>query len=294
MGTTSLYQLLASELEAVDDVIIAAYGLTQGRKRTLQRYLALQPDGAFVAKQDDVIVGFGAAIQYTAFAYIDLMAVHPTAQKQGIGHLLVEHILGWLDTSKCSTVLLDATPIGAPLYEHFGFVEDDTTLVLRYNGDQGNYACQVAGERDNVTLHDCTSVLNREQFPTLFAYDACAFGSERATVLASYWADDPQRVMVTSDVEGQITGYLIAQSGILGPWVANTIEDAERLLTHALTLPFKQRPGVFVSVRNESALNLLQRYGFSEQRTLKHMRRGKEVQRSRATTLYGQASLGLG
>jgi hypothetical protein len=95
-------------------------------------------------------------------------------------------------------------------------------------------------------------------------------------------------------VKEQITGYLIAQSNILGPWVADTKKDAERLLIYALSLPFKSGPSVFVSAHNENALSLFERYGFSQRRTLKHMYRGKEVKRSRSTTLYGQASLGLG
>ncbi len=296
MENTSIHRLMISELDSVDEVIVAAYGLAQGRKSTLQRYLALQPDGAFVAEQDGGVVGFGAAIRYATFAYIGLMAVHPGVQKQGIGRLLLEHILNWLDTSGCPTVLLDATPAGAPLYEHAGFVEDDTTIVLRYNGDQTDYGhtYAVPGEHNKTGTHDCSEVLSSEELPLLFAYDAHYFGSDRAMVLASYWADDPQRVLVTHNGEGQMTGYLIAQSSVLGPWIADTKEDAELLLVGALALSFKTGPGMFVSAANENALGLFEHYGFSQQRTLRHMRRGKEVQRSRSTAVYGQASLGLG
>jgi ribosomal protein S18 acetylase RimI-like enzyme len=295
MANISIQRLTVSELEAVDEVIVAAYGLAQGRKSTLQRYLALQPDGLFVAQQAGGVVGFGAAIRYDTFAYIGLMAVHPAAQKQGIGRLVLEHILAWLDTSGCATVLLDATPVGAALYEHLGFVEDDRTAVLQYSTDQIEYVSEkVAGERSRSGMHNSVTVLGGDELPALFAYDAHSFGSERATVLASYWVDDPQRVLVTHNGEERITGYLIVQSSVLGPWVADTCEDAERLLAGALTYPFKDGPGVFVSARHEDAVELFKRYGFSQQRTLKHMRRGKEVKRGRSSTIYGQASLGLG
>jgi ribosomal protein S18 acetylase RimI-like enzyme len=298
MANISIHPFTSAELAATDEVIIAAYHLAQGRKSTLQRYLTLQPDGAFVAKQGSRIVGFGAAKQYTSFAYIGLMAVHPALQKQGIGGMLLEHILRWLDRAGCQTVLLDASSPGVSLYNHYGFVEDDITLVLQQEREPVRSVNVVLGIPDVMRGSEVggrdTSGFYGEGLSALFAYDAPLFGSDRATLLASYWADDPQRVLVTKNASRQITGYLIAQSSVLGPWVADTVEEAERLLVHGLTLSFKNRPGMFVSARHENALRLFERYGFMQQRTLSHMRRGKRVQRGRHTTLYGQTSLGLG
>ena len=282
--STSIHLLTENELDATDEVIKVAYNVVRGRKDTLHRYLALQPEGAFIAKQANKVVGFCNMMNYGPFAYFGLMSVHPAMQKQGIGHILLEHALAWVDRSSCPTVLLDATPIGVPLYKHYGFVEDDQTLILRRS--------------HNVSLPETLSEhvfpLCEEDIPALVVFDAPAFGSERAAVLTSYWADDPQRTIVTYNAKGDITGYLIAQSNVLGPWVANTVEDAEQLLAYALTLPFKNEPSIFVSARNENALHLLDRYGFSLERASIHMHRGKPVQRQRHTTLYGQASLGLG
>ena len=300
MANISIHPFTSAELAATDEVIIAAYHLAQGRKSTLQRYLTLQPNGAFVAKQGSRIVGFGAAKRYTSFAYIGLMAVHPALQKQGIGGMLLERILRWLDISGCSTVLLDAIPSAVPLYNHYGFVEDDITLVLQQEKEPVRSVNVVLGIPDVVRRSYGVSGGRDKsgpyagELPALFAYDAPYFGGDRATLLASYWADDPQRVLMTKNALRQITGYLIAQSSVLGPWVADTVEEAERLLVHALTLSFKNRPGMFVSARHEDALRLFERYGFMQQRTLSHMRRGEKVQRGRYTTLYGQASLGLG
>ena len=144
------------------------------------------------------------------------------------------------------------------------------------------------------SLSEPVSLLVEEELPALVAFDAPWFGAERGAVLASYWADNPQRAFVVRDVHGQISGYLIAQPHALGPWVARTVEDTERLLARALTFSVESEPGVFVSVSNRDALRLLKRYGFGEQRVLSHMRKGKCVQRSRHTMLYGQASLGFG
>ncbi len=281
---TSISPLTENELDATDEVLKMAYNVSQSRKESLRRYLALQAEGAFVAKQQERVVGFCNIMNYGSFAYVGLMSVHPALQKQGIGHILMEHVLAWIDKSGCPTVLLDATPVGIPLYKYYGFVEDDQTLVLRQS-----HRVSLLG-----TLPKNVFPPREEDLSALTTFDEPAFGAKRAAALASYWADDPHRTLMTYDVRGNIAGYLIAQPHVIGPWVANTVEDAERLLAYALTLPFQGGLSVFVSARNETALRLLDRYGFSFERASSHMYRGKSVQRQRHTMLYGQASLGLG
>jgi hypothetical protein len=87
---------------------------------------------------------------------------------------------------------------------------------------------------------------------------------------------------------------LIAQPSVIGPWVVRTSADAGELLLHALAVPYESAPSVFVSAYNKDALDLLNRYGFTQQRILSHMHRGNPVQRARRSALYGQASLGMG
>src|SRR5258708_3823310 len=117
----SIHPLTEAELDAADEVVMAAFNVQRSRKEALRRHLALQPDASFLAKHNDTVIGFVAAINYGTFAYIALMSVHPTMQKCGVGQLLLEHLLAWLDKSACATTLLDATPLGAPLYGRYGF-----------------------------------------------------------------------------------------------------------------------------------------------------------------------------
>ncbi len=280
----SIHPFTKAEFEITNEMLKAAYNVPLSRRESLCRYLTLQPDGAFVAKHDGRIIGFGGAMDYGSFAYIGLMAVHPTMQKRGVGGLILERLLTWLDERGCPTALLDATPVGAPLYKHYGFTAEDTTAALRLT--------------QRVPLPDQSSegisLLSKADLPAVVAFDAPYFGADRHAILTSYWADDPQRAFIVHDGNGQITGYLFAQPTTLGPWLVSTVEDAERLLMQALTLPFEGEPNVFVSAYNTAALQLLNRYGFTQQRTLSHMRRGRQIQRSRHTLIYGQASLGFG
>ncbi len=282
--TFSLHPLCEADLDATDEVVKAAYNLPRSRKDTLRHYLTLQPDGAFVVKENDTIVGFGAALDYGLFAYIGLMSVHPSVQKRGVGRLLMDTLLTWLADRSCQTVLLDASQAGAPLYLQYSFVEDDRTLDIR----------RVQNKALPYTHSERVSRLQDEDFAKLVTFDTTYFGASRETLLATYYADDPQRVFVARENNGDITGYLIAQTRTIGPWVARSVEDAELLLRCALTLPYNAELTVFVSAHNAHALTLLARYGFVQARSLSHMRKGRPVERSRATTLYGQASLGFG
>ena len=280
----SLLPFSEKDLNSVDEVVKAAYNVTQSRKDTLRQYLKLQPDGAFVVKDDDTIVGFGAALDYGVFAYIGLMSVHPSAQKRGVGRLLMNSLLAWLAQRGCQTVLLDASQAGAPLYLQYGFVEDDRTVHLR----------RVQNTAVPTTRFESCVRLNAGDFAKLVAFDTMYFGASREALLAKYCVSNPQRVFITRESNGNITGYLVAQPYTIGPWVACSVQDAEQLLQCALTLPYSAEPVVFVSAHNGNALALLAQYGFMQARSLSHMRKGLSIQRGRETTLYGQASLGFG
>jgi predicted N-acetyltransferase YhbS len=129
--TISIDLLTVDDLEATNTIVMAAYNVRQSRMEALRRHLLFQPDGSFVAKDDGAIVGFGAVVDYGLFAYVGLMSVAPSMQKRGIGALILERLLAYLDERGCATVLLDASPAGKPLYDRFGFVEEDTTVVLK-------------------------------------------------------------------------------------------------------------------------------------------------------------------
>lgn len=285
----SVYPLTETDFAGADAVVDAAYGHPRNRRDVYLRDMELSSFGAFVAKDDENgrVVGFGTVVDYEAFAYIGMMSTLPEMQRKGIGARLVEHILSWLDERDCPTVLLDASAAGEPLYPRFGFAEEDLTAHLQ----------QVEHVLLPRHLPLGVSVLEYDELDALCAFDAAHFGGNRAELLATYCADIPQRVLVAHDVNSEnreITGYLIAQAHTLGPWVARSRDDAERLLVHALSLSFSTSPAVFVSANNEDAYSLLERYGFRQQRALKHMRKGQPLERERRATLYGQASLGLG
>jgi len=248
------------------------------------RYLRVQPSCAFVAKGDDGIIGFGGAVDFGRFSYVGLMAVDPKVHRRGAGGMIFEEILGWLEARNCPTVLLDASAYGGPLYEKYGFVESDLTLVLQRSG-----TIEPAKVRQAPP-----SALLEGEFPKLVSFDVPRFGADRSELLRTYFEDNPARFLVSRDGQGLIDGFLVAQSRVIGPWIASNSSVAEKLLVGGLTFSFDDNPTVFVSESNKEAVELLSQHGFGRVRTQRHMYKGKPIQRDRRNSIYGQAALAFG
>jgi len=272
-------------MEAADLVLRAAFRTTYGRKDNIQRYLEIQPSCAFVAKKDNDIVGFGGAMDFGPFSYIGLMAVDPKVQRQGVGGMVLQEIMNWLEERKCPTWLLDASPYGGPLYEKFGFIDSDLTLVLQQKNETNKPV------KREITP---TSTITERDFPALVSFDTPRFGAGRFKLLHTYFEDDPARFLVSRDESGPIDGFLCAQSRVIGPWIVSNQGAAEKLLINALSFPFEDSPTVFVSALNNEALKLLSQYGFEKIRTQRHMYKGRPISRDRHGSIYGQATLGFG
>ena len=282
----SIRTLTLADLEVADRITRAAYQTTSSRVELMRKYLLIQADGWILATLDDDPVGLVGATNYGPFAYIGSMSVLPTVQRQGIGRALLRHILVRLEEEQCPTVLLDASESGAPLYEHFAFVDED--LV----GDWVQADCMV----QNMSLPQATNVLSvgSEHVAELAAFDARYFGADRSAVFSILLQMHAGPILVTRDQTGNITGYLFAQGQILGPWVAERVDDAEALLVTALRYSRFEAFQIFTPCANVLAARLLERNGFHLQRTLRHMRRGEPIALRDRSKLYGQASFALG
>lgn len=279
----NIRNLTTADVEDIDPILMVAYGRPSSFKSELQIYLTLQPDGWLIAECDGIPVGMVGAVDYGTFAYIGLLCVHPAFQRRGIGQSLMERILARLDDRNSANAVLDATELGIPLYTKLGFVEEEKSFVLQQNSTLQH-------------LDSCESVrkLCSTDLVALAAFDTPIFGGDRKAVFAAFLKAFPNRAFVTHDQTGEIIGYLFAQPQRLGPWAASTAEAAEALLATALQLAFDGTPFVFVPGSNQTATALLRRYGFTQQRSLSHRRRGRSAVPSQCFMLYGMASFAIG
>src|SRR5262249_46039966 len=136
--------------------------------------------------------------------------------------------------------------------------------------------------------------LTRADLPTLVSFDARHFGAARDAVLAMCLQRYGERMFATRDETGALTGYLVAQEQRIGPWVAATPAGAEALLAHTLTLAFAAPAAVLAPALNRDAIELLERYGFTSSRELRHMRHGGAPALERRRRVYGLASFAIG
>ena len=259
----------------------------------LRLYLQLCPESWIVAYLEERVVGLVGAIHYGPFAYIGMMGVHPDTQRQGVGRVLLEYLLTWLDQQKCPTILLDATADGAALYTRFGFVDDSQVIHWQRPIDVLTNMPQPLW-LTHTTSQTRLAPLCQQNISAIAQFDAPFFGADRTSVLQLFLAIYAERAFLTRAVDNQITGYLIAQSNTLGAWISTNRQDAETLLRQALTLPFQKQTTVLTPVNNEVAFSLLKHYGFTDVRTLRHMRRGQPVTSQQREVVYGQVSFGLG
>lgn len=279
----SLRPLTAADFRTVDPLLTAAYARPSSMLDDLVRYHQHQPDGWIIARLEGAPAGVGGAIAYGNFARIGLVAVHPDVQRQGIGRAIMEYLLEWAAVRGASTVLLDATPAGVPLYTRLGFVTDD--FARAYSASPG---ASLAGPQAQAVRP-----LEPADLPDVVAFDAERFGASRPAILAHYVEEFAGHAFVAHDRGGRLVGYLIAQAQRLGPWLEFTQEVAEALLAHALPL-CRGNTQVLVPECNRAATALLERNAFSPGRRWHSMRRGGIRDLRQRQRLYGYTNFYVG
>ena len=287
-----------ADIAAADEILILAYDGERSRAVDLQRYLALQPDGLVLAMLDGAPVGVGGVFDYGPFASLGLMAVHPTAQRQGVGAAILAHLLQLLDGRSYSCVVLEATEAGAVLYKHFGFIDDGITLVFRQDAATREGPASAPAEDKSSApaagygrAASCLSIAPfiAGDLPALVAFDAPLFGAARPLVLGAYLSADPSRTVVARE----IAGYLCAQQRILGPWMAEDPTVAVALLAAVQDLSYPEGIISIVPDTTTDAAAVLGPAGLTPKGHLRTMRRGNP-RPGRPGAVYGQASFALG
>ncbi len=212
------------DTEETDVILRAAYRTSFGRKDNLRRYLEIPDCCALVAVENDHVAGFGGIIDYGPFSYIGLMAADPRVQRRGIGKSILDGLQSWAYARKCPTILLSASAAGVHMYEKSGFIHQDRTdLLIRKKAQLPKTEPDISQDY----------YLQEKDLPNLTFFDKPYFGAERASLLRSYYRDNPSRFLVSRDKEGRINGFLVAQERNFGPWVVNDSDVAEALLSRA-------------------------------------------------------------
>jgi ribosomal protein S18 acetylase RimI-like enzyme len=265
--SVSIRAMVRKDIEPSDRMLMRAFATTESFRWIIEREFAIQPEYYWVSEAAGEVTGNVAAIRYGSIAYIGMMGVDPAFQGRGIGRALLETAIETLERDGCTTMLLDATDAGEPLYRKCGFVDEGSSYDLL--GTPANAA-------GDITLIADPNLL--------IAFDADVFGANRRHAIERLLAEPGARCLQIDK------GYLVAQRTVLGPWVAKDPRTAEALLAQCEQTEYR----VIMPTENKAGLLLLQRTGFEVRREVRHMRRGRRFSREGRAITYGQASFALG
>ena len=234
-----------------------------------KRFLRASQEGCFVAEVDGKVCGSAATIVYGGrFAWVGMVLVDPEYRGLGIGTRLLERCIAYLDSIGVPCIKLDATPLGKPIYEKFGFVTEyelERWILKRVPGSLPQLA-------------DTGETMPGPLLDFVMKADGVAFGADRSAILRSVNEEEPRFTDGLWNAGG-MEGYAFGRHGSfadhLGPWIAKDAATGERILEQFLRQSCRETVVTDCLQANPFAKKLLQTRGFEFARPLTRMFRGR-------------------
>jgi GNAT superfamily N-acetyltransferase len=227
--------------------------------------IELAPNGSFVALDEGRVVGTAIGIDYGGFGWIAMMLVHPDHRGRGVGARLLEKALTAIRPGV--PVRLDATPLGRPLYERYGFVLE--TSLTRHVRPANRIAPAIgAASVRPIESGDVDEIARTDRTIT---------GGDRPALIGRIVGEAPEYAWRST---GEGPQYCLGRYGRLfdqiGPIVANSQQTAIVLAGAALQQVGQKSAMIDAYDENLVFVEWLQSAGFEAQRPLYRMRRGGE------------------
>lgn len=255
--------LCSSDLDFADS-LRARVGWNQTRA-DWERFLAINPDGCFLAEWNGVPVGTATTTIYGLdLAWIGMVLVHPDYRRRGIGRDLLKVCLGHLRSRGIRCVKLDATPAGQLVYETMGFRSEGSLTRWR----------RAAGAADWPTSDRSLRLLCPEDWLALEALDARSFGVRRVGMLAAL-VSQGRCALAWTDEEGRPVGFGVLREGAralyLGPVTAANEAAGSGLVEALVAKGAGQAIYWDIPDLNIAATAWAQAHGFVRERPLTRM-----------------------
>lgn len=253
----------------------AGWEQTEEDWRTL---LDLAPQGCLAMELDGCLAATTTLLIYERrLAWVGMVLTRPEYQRRGLARGLLIRALELADRSGIETVKLDATEQGMPLYERFGFrCEQEVERWVR--PDEAVAQVPAGQPQPEKTWRDS---------------DLRAFGADRSMLLDRLAQRNPPFLLARSHLfvrPGRRTAYL-------GPCVCEDPATACRLIEPQVRhAGFSGRTSGWswdLLPRNREAVALARDLGFTRQRHLMRMVRGKDL-RGTESAIYAIAGFELG
>jgi GNAT superfamily N-acetyltransferase len=236
--------------------------------------LDLAPEGCLAIEADGQVAATTTLVCYERrLAWIGMVLTKREYRRRGWARTLLAKTLAQADQMGIETTKLDATEQGLPLYEEFGFhAEHEVERWSRPGGQVTQFP---------AVLRTCSEEAWRES-------DVLAFGADRSRLLEMLAQRNHPKVLSRS--------YLFARPGRvtahLGPCVGENPEAVRHLIEQCLhNTTCGWTWDLFPS--NQEAVDLARDLGFTPQRHLVRMVRGKAL-RQNEKAMYAIAGFELG
>jgi GNAT superfamily N-acetyltransferase len=245
-----------------------------------QRFLQLSPSGSFVASIDGVDLGTVCTFTFDDIGWIAMMLVDKRSRGQGVGKALMSHAIAYLESQGVTSIRLDATELGRPVYLKLGFV--DQFELNRYAG--------TLPVVDMPYLKDVEGIKDKD-WDQVIALDTQLMSTPRGSLLKSL-AGKPETTSVLIRNHGQVAGYMFIRPGanatFIGPCVAITPEGGQKLLSWAMMVCSGHDVILDIPASHRHANEWATDMRLEIQRPLIRMCRGKKV-RENVTTLWASS-----
>lgn len=285
LGKDNLRKIVCRQLRKED--IEFAYELNKAetwndRIEDLERMLEYEPEGCFLAEMKGIPVGHVFSVNYGKLGWVGLLIVGKAYRRMGVGRSLMLMALRYLLKQGVETIKLEAVPEISKLYRDMEFVNEYDSLRFR-------------GTRIQVSAKESQSAIpmNANEIDEIAKFDSKYFGAERARIITKLHQAYPQLCFVSRS-DSRILGYIMcrrAESGYnVGPWVCmpESKDIATDLLATCLNEIDSEAP-IYIGVpaTNESAAEILRRFGFSSYSKSIRMRFGRTLQNECVEGIFG-------
>lgn len=197
-------------------------------RRDVERCWLYEPNGCFIAEAGGRRVGHVFSIRYDSAGWIGLLIVDPKAREKGIGKMLMENAISYLQKSGAEMIRLEAVERAVPLYRRLGFKEESDSLRFQRKVDQIN----APKRTKEAEMHGGIRLMQKDDIETVARFDSRYFGANRQRVLKRLYEDNPQLCFI-AEKKGNPSGYIMArkvrEAYWIGPWISEDSETAESL-----------------------------------------------------------------
>ena len=234
-----------------------------------RRLLRLEPNGCFGAIKDGRLVGTTTTTKHGELAWMGMVLVEPQHRRQGIAATLLNVALDYLK-DQVDTIKLDATSLGQPVYEKFGFQVE--SVVERWSGTAWSIS------------HETQALLDREGVRDVLNLDRVAFNADRSRLIEALIDDACVSPVLMRAADGALSGYALARSGTkktyVGPAVAKDPQVAQMLLDRMFNALDGRDVYVDFNRQCSAGTSLLSDRGFVKERDLIRMVKGGPSQKT--------------